>query len=270
MDRVRNLSATLMVAIFATLATSAAAQSSADAIPRMPDGRPDLSGTWETGRGIDFIQPRQDGDSICVSGCGPAPGGAPPAGPRLAPEFPSYRPELIEHVKDLEARQVETDPVLRCFPPGLPRIGPPHKIVQRTGEVIFLYDDVNGSFYRIVPLDGRPHRDDLEPTYLGDAIGWWDADTLVVETVNFRDDTWLTDNGAIHTSDLRVIERLRRLSPDELEWQVTAIDPAVLTEPWMRRPRITRLTDIDIAEAPPCIERDLPHMLDGSYHANPR
>ena len=99
-------------------------------------------------------------------------------------------------------RQVELDTVLRCYPPGVPRIGPPAKIVQTANEVVFLYDDYNGSFFRVIPTDGRPRRQGLTPSYLGNAVGSFEGDTLVVETVNFTDETWLTDNGAFHTKDL--------------------------------------------------------------------
>ena len=159
--------------------------------------------------------------------------------------------------------------MLRCFAPGVPRIGPPDKIVQRAGEAVFLYEDVSGSFFRIVPTDGRPHPTNNEPSFLGDAVGHWEGDTLVVETKNFNDQTWLTDNGAFHTADLRVVERLRRTA-DTLEWGATAHDAAVLAEPWELAKRVARLTDIEIVESPPCIDRSLAHMVDDSHHTNPR
>jgi hypothetical protein len=257
--------ATVMSA--ATLAFAAAAQDAA--IPRTADGRPDLSGTWDNGAGIDFVRPSKDGNSICIFGCA---GGAPPppaAGPAPRQTTPQYRPEHAARVADLNQRQVEEDPVLRCFAPGVPRIGPPDKIVQRLGEAVFLYEDVSGSFFRIVPTDGRPHPTNNEPSFLGDAVGHWEGDTLVVETVNFNDQTWLTDNGAFHTTDLRVVERLRRTA-DTLEWEATAHDPAVLAQPWQLAKRTARATDIEIVESPPCIDRSLEHMVDDSHHTNPR
>jgi hypothetical protein len=253
-------------------AGQAQSSSAADAIPRMADGRPDFTGTWDNGSGIDFLRPQRDGDSICIGGCprpqpAQAASGNRPAPP--PPDRPRYRAELEAKVRELEARQVDEDPVLRCFAPGVPRIGPPDKIVQRPGEVVFLYDDVSGNFFRIIPTDGRPHRTDTEPSYLGDAVGHWDGDTLVIETVNFNDQTWLTDDGAFHTTDLRVVEQLTRTS-DTLEWRATAHDAQVLAEPWKLRPRTAHLTDQELVEAPPCIERDLDHMVDDSHHDNPR
>jgi hypothetical protein len=242
----------------------------ADGIPRMPDGHPDLTGTWDNGSGIDFVQPLRKGDSICVRGCEPAADAAkassavPPP-----PNRPRYKPEFAAKVADLSTRQVQTDPVLRCFSPGVPRIGPPDKIVQRANEIVFLYDDVSGNFFRIVPTDGRPHRKDVEDTSLGDAVAHWEGETLVVESTSFNDETWLTDDGAFHTKDLRVVERIKR-TKDTLEWTATAYDPKVLVEPWTMNTRIAHLTDQEIAEAAPCLERDIDHVVDGSHHTNPR
>ena len=131
------------------------------------------------------------------------------------------------------------------------------------------YDDANGSFYRVIPLGGR-HRGGISSSYLGDAVGRFEGDTLVVETVNFTDDTWLTDNGAFHTRNLRVVERLRRVN-DTIEYQATAHDPDVLAEPWMLPVRMLKRSDRELEEPPRCEERDLPHMVDKSqFHDNPR
>src|SRR5215470_2408470 len=254
-------------------ATSPASKST----PHIADGKPDLNGTWDRG-GLAFVRPQTLPDgSICVIGCGPAPGtaprggGNPPAGAQggrgggaqAAPNFPKYKSEFLAKVKDLSDRQVKTDTVLQCQPPGVPRIGPPAKIVQNSREVVFLYDDVNGSFFRIIPTDGRPHRKGLPSSYLGDAIGRWEGDTLVVETVNFNEETWLIDNGAFHTKDLKVIERLTRTG-DKLEYRAISYDPAVLVEPWEGRVRNLQITDQQIDEPLRCDDRDLEHVVNGA------
>ena len=243
------------------------AQDSGDDTPRQADGVPDLSGTWDNGSGIDFINPQFVGDSICLAGCVEPSANA--SSVSLPPDRPRYRNEYQARVDDLNARQVREDPVLRCFAPGVPRIGPPDTIVQLESEIIFLYDDVSGNFFRVVSLDQTAHPTDTIISYLGDAIASWDGDTLVVETVNFNGEAWLTDDGSFHTEDLRVIERISR-DGDVLTWQATAHDPAVLVEPWVLRPRTAFLTDLEVTEAPPCIERDLDHMVDDSSHDNPR
>jgi len=256
------------------------------ATPHLADGKSDLNGTWDHLGGIEFVRPQNlDNGSVCVVGCPPAAAagaggagaraggagaraGGPPAAPP-APNFPKYKQEFLAKVKDLSERQVEVDTALQCQPPGVPRIGPPAKIVQTAREVLFLYDDVNGSFFRIIPTDGRARRKDLPASYLGDAIGRYEGDTLVVETVNFNEETWLSDNGAFHTKDLKVIERLRRVG-DTLQYEATASDPSVLVEPWKERTQTLWLTDREIEESPRCEDRDLDLIKDGSHHDNPR
>ena len=266
------------------------AQGAASSTPRLPDGRPDLNGTWIPeggGRGGALKLP--DG-SVCVTGCAdllpPAPaaagragaggaaapgrGGARGAGAAPQPNFPKYKPEYLAKVKELNDNQVKLDTALQCQPPGVPRIGPPDKIVQTAKEVVFLYDDLNGPFFRIVPTDGRAHRPATPwPSYLGDAVGKWEGDTLVVETKNFNEETWLIDNGAFHTKDLRVVERLRRTG-DKLEYRVTSHDPAVLAEPWEGRVRNLQITDTEIEEPLRCEDRSLAHVVDGAHHDNVR
>ncbi len=252
-----------------------AATPTTTATPRLPDGRPDLNGTWDNGGGIDFLRPEQKADgSLCISGCPPAaapaqsaPAPAPAARP--APDRPRYLPQFTARVEDLRKRQQKEDPVLRCQPPGVPRIGPPDKIVQTAREVVFLYEDVSGPFFRIVPLRPGVRRIDDSESYLGDATGRWEGDTLVVETTNFNALTWLTDDGAFHSPALKVTEWLTRRG-NQIEYRSRIDDPAVLSEPWLPRPRQLVLSDLEMAEPAPCVEQDLSHMVDDTFHSNPR
>jgi hypothetical protein len=241
---------------------------------------PDLNGTWIAaggGRGGQALK-LPDG-SICVTNCADllppapaAPGRGAGRGAAAAPQrnFPKYKPEYLAKVKELDDNQVKFDTALRCLPPGVPRIGPPHKIVQTKREVVFLYDDLNGPFFRIIPIDGRAHRPAADGrSYLGDAVGKWEGDTLVVETVNFNDETWLIDNGGFHTKDLKVVERLRRTG-DKLEYRATSYDPVVLAEPWEGRVRNLEITDREIDEPIRCEDRDLAHVVNGAHHDNVR
>ena len=244
---------------------------SAKPTPKLADGRTDFNGTWDHLGGIEFVRPVKKADgSLCLIGCAATPTGAPPAPfPPVQTDFPKYKPEVQAKVADYNKRQVQLDTNLRCQPPGVPRIGPPSKIVQNAREVVFLYDDVNGAFFRIIPTDGRPHRKDVPASYLGDAIARIEGDTLIVETVGFNEDTWLTDNGAFHTKDLKVTERFRRVG-DTIEWRATVQDPSILVEPWSLKPQMMWVTDIEIEEPARCEDRDVEHIIDGSHHDNPR
>lgn len=247
-----------------------------------PDGavaRPDFSGHW-TARTRSFIFAKKDEKgNICVINCGPRPAAkeakegdaAPKPPPRPKPEFPAYREDQLEKVAKLKEEQVLKDPVLRCQNPGLPRIGPPDKIIQTENELVILYDDLSGAFWRVIPTDGRPHKEYAEQNYFGDSVGHWEGNKLVIESVSFTDESWLTDNGAFHTSDMRVVEEL---SPAEEEgtvnYKVTVYDPEVLAEPWVRE-RTLHPSKNELLEPVPCIEMSIDKMTGiTSYHANSR
>lgn len=246
---------------------------------RLPDGQIDLSGTWDRGTmafGSGPLVKAQPRPQPAPPAAGATAPGAPPNRPSgggsavvTPPERPKYKAEFQAKVKMLEDNQVLEDPAFHCLPPGVPRIGPPVRIVQTPREVVFLYDDLSGNFFRLIPTDGRPHRTDVEPGYLGDAVAHWEGDTLVVDTTNFNEETWLTDDGAFHTTDLRVVERLRRVG-DTIEYNMTAYDPVVLAEPWSIRPRILTKGTFEIAESPRCVEKDAKFIVDRTHHDNPR
>ena len=237
--------------------------------------RPDFNGVW-TNDAMSFINPQRgpDGSVLCIVGCRPPPKEGEAAAPRPTPRArpkpprPTYKPEFQAKVADLDKRQVEMDPALRCRNPGLPRIGPPSAIVQQDSQIVFLYEDLNGSFFRMIPIGGK-HNPNAEASYLGDSVANWEGDTLVIEAVNFVDETWLIDDGAFHTTGLKVTERLR-MDGDKIEYQAIADDPAVLAEPWHMPVRKLKRSTEPLAEPLPCVEQDLDHVVDGTHHDNAR
>ena len=96
-----------------------------------------------------------------------------------------------------------------------------------------------------------------------------EKDTLVVDTVGFNDDTWLTDDGTFHSLELRVVERLERVG-NQIRYQAIAYDDKLLAEPWRLTPRTLTLTDTELPAPVPCIEEDLDHVVDGTHHDNIR
>jgi hypothetical protein len=120
-----------------------------------------------------------------------------------------------------------------CTPPGLPRVylHPfPMEIVQVPGEIIILfeYDSLRHPIY----VDGRKHDETLGPQWMGDAIGHWDGDTLVVDTVNFNDKTWIDRVGHPHTADLHLVEHFKRVQKDHLVDDITIEDAKAYSKPW--------------------------------------
>jgi hypothetical protein len=128
----------------------------------------------------------------------------------------------------------ETDDlVYQCFPPGVPRIylHPfPFEIVQTPSRVlmVFEYDHL----IRQVFTDGRGHRDDLPPSWMGDSIGHWEGDTLIVETVGFNDRTWIDRIAVPHSEEMRLTERMHLNSNGQLQIDMRVEDPKALAQPW--------------------------------------
>jgi hypothetical protein len=149
-----------------------------------------------------------------------------------------YKPQFWDKVQQLDMWTNKYDPVMTCQPLGVPREGPPRRIIQTDKDVIFIYTggDAGGGYgeYRIIPTDGRKHTKDpdFEYTYLGDTVGHWEGDTLVLDAVGFTDATWLGRGGLFHSGQMRVVERFTRQG-DALLYDVTVEDPEVLTEPWV-------------------------------------
>ncbi len=126
------------------------------------------------------------------------------------------------------------DPIYHtCTPPGYPRVimHPfPMQVVQTPGEVILLfeYDSVRHQIF----TDGRKHDETLGPLWMGDSIGHWEGDTLVADTVNFNEKTWLDRVGHPHSGALHIVERIRRANHDHLIDDITIDDPKAYTKPW--------------------------------------
>ena len=249
----------------------------AQAEPRTAEGHPDLSGVWNGATiGGPYIKvederaallPARDGalvnferDNTLIR--------------RSIPNKPLYKPEFWEKVQKLDQNGNTEDPSYGCMPAGVPRMGPPAKIVQTPAEMIFLYTSGAaqgwGDQYRVIPMDGRSHTplQDLDGTWKGEALGHWEGDTLVVDSIGFNDTSWLDIGGYFHSENMHVIERLHR-DGSTLTWQATVEDPDVLLKPWVMNPRVQKLNPDPRAVLPetlPCSERDLSHLVTKEHH----
>jgi hypothetical protein len=158
---------------------------------------------------------------------------------------PIYKPEHWDKVQQLDMWTNKYDPVMTCQPLGVPREGPPRRIYQTDHDITFLYSggDAGGGYgeFRVIPTDGRPHPKsaELDITYMGDTVGRWEGDTLVLDSVAFTDTTWLGRGGLFHSDQMHVVERFTRQG-DALLYDVTVEDPEVLAEPWVLPTRTVR------------------------------
>ena len=218
-------------------------------IPRAVDGKPDLSGIWITGA---LALQIGDAEANAILEADKA-AGRPAPPPR---EPPPYKPAAEARHQEYLARRGIDDPMARCFISGVPRITTrplPFQIIQMPGQVIILYEAHHA--FRIIPTDGRPHPEDIDPSFLGDSVARWDGDTLVVDVIGFNEKTWLAGVGTIHSEKLRVTERYTRDTYDTIRYEVTMEDPLVFTKPW-HEVEIFRLRPNERLREYECIENN--------------
>lgn len=160
---------------------------------------------------------------------------------RFTANPPLYKPEYWEQVRYLDINGNVEDMTFICLPAGVPRMGPPIRILQTANDVVLLYQQRNT--WRVVPTDGRDH-DPInaeDQTFLGDAVGRWEGDTLVVQTNNLRGaeegpyDGWLDVRGTPYSGQATFTERFHRPTFGKLEIDVTVEDAKAFTRPFTVR-----------------------------------
>lgn len=233
-------------------------------VPRMADGRPDLSGVWWGGSDIGGRRGAGGGGGGARGG---GRGGTPP------PSFTSlYQPWAAEKAKTLSDKD---DPSLRCIPVAfgtlnvrLFSVGAVGQIVQTPKFVVMLTETYHG--FQLIPTDGRTHRDDVPPSYRGDAVGHWEGDTLVVDTTSFTDSNWMFAEGRVsfHSDALHMVERYRRVDANTLEIEATVEDPKVLTKPWTVPKQTLQLAPFDQIMALNCSGAETQALMEGAARQN--
>jgi len=198
-----SVTKTVTVTIPGTTPVTAAASTSANtAIRRTPDGKPDFSGVYGWGN--------------LFGGRG---GGG--AAPTLKPGAEKYR--VQRGPQDTGA----TSDCLPLIPPNSFGVPYEFQFIQNKDYLVILHE--SPGLFRIIPLDGEPHTVDPDPSWLGDSVGRWEGDTLVIDTIGFNDKTEI--NGFRHSEDLHLVERLTRV-PEGVEYELTVEDANVFAAPW--------------------------------------
>ena len=183
--------------------------------PRMPDGKPDLQGLYiapfHSIRPIDEIKLKPGAEKYHVG--------------------PEYTFSLGEV----------------CLPRGVPdTIGEPYpiQIVQTPTQVVILYEA--GGYFRVIPIDGRGHPQDLDPTWMGNSVGHWEGDALVVDVIGVNDKVSVGEYR--HTTAYHLVERFERTRYDTLKYSATIEDPNVFVQPWTEAGTFTLHPEWDIQE----------------------
>jgi hypothetical protein len=249
--------------------------------PKMPDGHVNLTGYWGPVIGMfgyedkPFITP--DGQSLRALFEG---GGEARASKgyydgkanydKNADSRPDYKPEFREKAKDNFMKSEVLDPSYKCQPQGVPRIGAPNEIFQSADAVVLLYENPYDTFnhftYRVVPTDGRPHDPDADLMPLGDSVGHWEGDTLVIDVTHISPNTWIDARGSFHDANLHVIEQLTRKG-NTITYSQTIEDPTLLEKPFTPKPVSFILKPANHShEDYACVERDQEHIVYDDQH----
>ena len=211
------------------------------AAPRLANGKADLSGVWMTAEPACVIRgtlPVSELLKIIPASkkCPPRTASFSRQSFNLGIDMPGglpYQPWLAKLVDERTANQAIDDPHIRCLPdPFLRAYGLPHylKFIQ-TPDILVMLNEYNG-VYRQVFTDGRPLPEAPNPSWQGYSTGTWSDDTLVIDTIGFRDDLWIDWGGSVITENAKVRERIRRPDFGHLEIEVTVDDPKAYTKPW--------------------------------------
>jgi hypothetical protein len=183
---------------------------------RTADGKPDLNGYWggccnlglqdlETQRGI-IVEPTNS-------------------------KIP-YNAEYAAKAADLRANHMYEEPGLHCLLEGVPfqmftQFG--FHIISNPNQTLIAWDFMNAT--RIIPMDSRPHIPESLKLFMGDSIGHWEGDVLVVETTNLNDRTWLDAVGHLHSDAIHVVERFTPIDANTIRYEATVEDPKAFTQP---------------------------------------
>jgi hypothetical protein len=235
-------------------------QEKAGPFTRLPDGKPDMQGYWQTRNFFTaFDLETHERAEFGV-----------PAGKGVIVDPPDgkipYQPWAAAKKKDLVEHHLFEDPQAHCFLSGVPRqMYTPFgfQILQPRGNVVLLYEAFHS--YRIIPLDGRPHISEPIRLFEGDSRGHWEGDTLVVDVTNQNDATWFDMAGNFHSDAIHVIERYTPVDANTINYEATIEDTKVFTRPFKIVFALGRNTEADYQQMEyACVEgeKDLQHYTE--------
>jgi hypothetical protein len=218
--------------------------------PRAANGRPDLSGLWQTNSASPDVLARL------------IPGATNGAGEEPLSQYfinilsdfkledAPLRPEAAEQLRQRAKTFSDESPLPHCLPEGMPLVEmapAPYKIIQSPGLTVMLYE--RDTTYRQVYTDGRSLPDDPQPSWLGYSVGKWDGDSLVVDSNGFNERGWLDARGHTHSEAMHLTERFHRIDFGHMELQITIDDPKTYTKPFTIKLNQRLLPDSDLLES---------------------
>ena len=218
------------VVVLALCSASAGAQSPRYRGPRTKDGRPDLNGIWQALNTANWdLMPHaaQAGNVISLGAQNAEPGGV---GVVDGGEIP-YLPSALARKKENYEKRFTDDPEIKCYMPGVPRatyLPFPFQILQSRQVIHIAYEFAASA--RTIFMDKVPAAE--IDSWMGQSLGHWEGDTLVVDVTSLNDQTWFDRAGDFHSDALHVVERYTPISPGLLQYEATIDDPKVFSRPW--------------------------------------
>lgn len=220
------------------------ASASASAIPRTPDGKPDLNGIWQVmstaNNNLESAAAKAalamvPGDFVPV----PAPeivamgaiGSVPASYSVVDGGTIPYKPEALARRQTNQENWLTSDPEIKCFMPGVPRatyMPHPFQIFQSQQAMFIAYSFAGAVRNIYLENPGEPPLD----AWMGQSYGYWDGDTFVVEVTGLDENTWFDRAGNYHTYKLKVTERYTLVSENVIEYEATMEDPDIFERPW--------------------------------------
>jgi hypothetical protein len=217
--------------------------------PRMAGGKPDFTGIW--------ISDRTEEGRETISDTSSLPSGRymQNMGADMEGGLP-YQPWQLPIVKERTENLAIDDPHIRCLPDFFLRAyGLPHMLkFVHTPELLVMLNEMNAG-YRQVFTDARTLPDQPSPSWQGYSSAKWDGDTLIVDTIGMRDDTWIDWNGSVVTEAAKIREEIRRLDFGHLEIKATVDDPKAYTKPWTVTLRQRLVVDAELIDEI-CLENE--------------
>ncbi|MBI2186696.1 MAG: hypothetical protein HYU37_06165 [Acidobacteria bacterium] len=244
---------------------AAAARTRAEArtpIPRMRDGRPDVSGNWRLSGGAATYSWEEHLGGFGVASAGPTLVVDPPDG--ILP----YQPWAVaERERRRRPESAYEENVAKCILPGMPRMMVFNFFIAQSPDKVVIFHGTHLAT-RVVRFDGRQPLPGSIRLWMGDPRGRWEGDTLVVETTNLNGRGWGTLGGDVISDAAHIVERFRMINASTMWWEATVTDPKVYTRPWTMRfpaPHVklgTSPEDIDLDFEDSCHEGnvDLAHL----------
>jgi hypothetical protein len=216
--------------ILAALAIPAFGQAQAARIPRMPDGKPNLTGLWQalgTANWDIRDHSAQPGPLVQLGALGAIPGGQ---GIVEGGEIP-YQPAAAGKQKENFQNRLKLDPEVKCYMPGVPRatyMPFPFQIIQSQKDIAIAYEYATSN--RVINM-GNP-REAAVDTWMGTSNGHWEGDTLVVDVTGLNGESWFDRAGNFMSENVHIVERYTLAGADHINYEAAIEDKTLFTRPW--------------------------------------